>query len=118
MTTHIAKRSRTKVYPSSPVSRNIDRVKVTYWCGSEPKVPVNFLRDIKFSCWSRNALRPNRPVCPYMHGMNIPNDTFLDPCLHHPGIVTTAALVSHLCDHLIFLCGLGQGPGLIYVMRE
>src|SRR5947209_3611368 len=104
MTTHISKGTCSEVDPPSPVCRNINRIEIAHGCGPQPQIPIYFTGYVKLSSWRGNALRPNRPVSPNVHGVHIANHTILDPGFYYSCIISTTALVSHLGNYFIFFC--------------
>src|ERR1044072_933489 len=64
VTAHVTKSTCPKCPPASPIKRQVSGIIVNELCSAQPEIPIQFWRNIKFSCGCRNTLRPYRAVGP------------------------------------------------------
>src|SRR5690606_23966932 len=64
VTSHVSQCAGAEAIPAPPVERMVGGIVGDGFSGAEPEIPVEFLRNIKFSGRCRDALWPHRPVRP------------------------------------------------------
>ena len=121
MASDITQSTGTEVPPSAPFEGMEQGIIVCIRCWSNPGIPIlgrHRSGQGRLVCWHWNPLRPNRPVCPDVYGMNRSDQSFIEPIHGHFLQRVGSALVSHLGHYLVFSGSLSKHPGFGNIMCQ
>ena len=119
MAAHVAQRTRAILPPPAPVERH-QLIDVGPGRGrAQPQVPVQFFgHSTSRGARPSNALGPNGPVGPAIHGVYLADELGIVPFLQLPHSVVRSALIAHLGYHFVAFSSFREGTRLVYVMGE